>query len=183
MFKQWWNKHAYSILISICICFLVTLSIINYFQNKKGSYSNSFYYKSKPQIKNEMENSGFTSKLELECKYILENMFQKTFDRVRLDSMKNPITGYNLELDCYNDDLKLGVEIQGIQHYKYTPFFHKNKDKFTIQQYRDEIKRFLCKENDIYLIEIPYNIKIKHLFSFIKKEVEKYQLKTGNNFI
>ncbi|NQZ58906.1 MAG: carbohydrate-binding protein [Lentisphaeraceae bacterium] len=53
--------------------------------------------------------------------------------------MRNPVTGgsHNLEIDCYNDELRIGVEYQGRQHYSFNPRFHKNKEAFRNQQYRD----------------------------------------------
>jgi hypothetical protein len=75
--------------------------------------------------------------------------------------MVNPVTGsqYNLELDCYNESLRLAVEYQGEQHYKFIPYFHKNREAFLNQKYRDELKRMRCKELGITLIEVPYTEK------------------------
>ena len=67
--------------------------------------------------------------------------------------MNNEVTGgsYNLEIDCYNHELRLGVEYDGAQHYKYNPYFHKNKEAFYNQKYRDKLKEYMCKENNIVL--------------------------------
>ena len=61
-----------------------------------------------------------------------------------------------LELDCYNKELKLAVEYNGIQHYQHTEFFHKTLEEFEKQQERDALKARLCKQNDINLIIISY---------------------------
>ncbi len=87
--------------------------------------------------------------------------------------LKNNVTGHNLELDLYNDELKLGIEYSGVQHYKFVPFFHKNYEHFLTQKYRDEIKRMLCEKNDIKLIEIPYTVKLKDMETFIRIEARK----------
>ena len=64
----------------------------------------------------------------------------------------------NLELDLYNDSLKLGIEYNGIQHYEYTKRFHKTYSDFRRQQERDALKKQLCKENEVTLIVVPYNM-------------------------
>ena len=57
--------------------------------------------------------------------------------------------------------LKLACEYNGIQHYEYSPYFHKTKEQFYAQKYRDILKKDLCEKNGIRLISVPY--KIKHL--------------------
>ena len=71
------------------------------------------------------------SKGEKECRKVLENLFNKPFSKSRPDFLRNPVTGgnFNLELDCYNQELSLAVEYNGIQHYKYVPYFHRNNDQ------------------------------------------------------
>ena len=61
----------------------------------------------------------------------------------RPDWLRNPSTGRNLELDFYMPTMKLGIEIQGPTHYE-----------DLAQQERDRLKRELCKENGIDLIEL-----------------------------
>jgi hypothetical protein len=86
--------------------------------------------------------------------------------------MVNPVTGsrHNLELDCYNDQLRLAVEYNGAQHYKYIPYFHKNKEAFYNQKYRDELKRLRCKELGIVLIDIPYT-ENKNLERYLEEQL------------
>ena len=104
----------------------------------------------------------------------LEKIFKKRFDKERPDFLKNPVTkNFNLEIDCFNRELNLGVEVNGIQHYKYVPYFHKNFEAFRNQQYRDELKRRMCKDEGIILIEVPYTVKIKDLDSFLIDELRK----------
>ena len=78
-----------------------------------------------------------------------------------------------MELDCYDPEMKLGVEYQGEQHYKYIPFFHRNKDAFTNQKYRDDLKRRLCKDEGVVLIEVPHVISINNIEGYLKKELGK----------
>ena len=65
-----------------------------------------------------------------------------------------------LELDCYCGELKIGVEQQGIQHYYYHPYFHRNGViDFEKQKERDQSKRQQCSELGIKLIEVSYLLK------------------------
>lgn len=94
-----------------------------------------------------------------------EQMYRDIFSRdfsdldvqynVRPDWLRNRITGNNLEADFLFEEIKLVVEIQGEQHYKYIPYFHRNGlSDFLWQQTRDQIKRELCEKNGYKLIEI-----------------------------
>ncbi len=79
------------------------------------------------------------------------------------DWMKNPRTGINLELDCYNDDMKIAIEYNGIHHYQYpnwtTKKYKTGKDEFAKQVQRDLLKPELCDEQGVWLITIPYTVK------------------------
>ena len=96
---------------------------------------------------------------EMKCKLYLEKIFDKPFEKIRPDMLKNSVTGKNLELDLYNDELKLAIEYNGEQHYKFCPRIHKNYEHFQTQKYRDEMKKMLCQTNGITLIEVPYTEK------------------------
>ncbi len=112
------------------------------------------------------------SKIETKCKEVVERLFNKKFEKIRPEFLRNKVTNRHLEIDIYNDELKLGFEVQGQQHYKYSPYFHtKGEHEFREQQYRDEIKRLLCKQHNIMLVEVPYFIKEHELESFIRTSV------------
>lgn len=64
----------------------------------------------------------------------------------RPDWLKNPNTGFNLELDIYFPNMGVAFEINGAMH------------NLTKQIERDEIKQRLCIENQIELVSI-FNIK------------------------
>lgn len=87
---------------------------------------------------------------ENRCKFILETIFNKLFDKTR------KIIDNGLELDMYNEELKLALEYNGIQHYQeHKKHFHKNGG-FIEQLQRDEYKIKFCKENNINLIIVDY---------------------------
>jgi len=113
------------------------------------------------------------SKGEKVCKEFVEEYFGKPFEKVRPNFLQNPVTKENLELDCYNEELKLAIEYNGRQHYEYTPFMHSTKETFYAQQYRDLIKQELCKKNGIDLITVPYKIPENAIPDYIKSEISK----------
>lgn len=121
------------------------------------SYNHALYHDVSLKPKQHRGGSRFCSKGEDECRRFLEERFGRDFSSIRPDWLKNPIgTGKNLELDCYNRELGLAVEFNGIQHYKFTKRFHSSQGDFNEQKYRDVIKRQACKERGITLIEVPY---------------------------
>ena len=117
------------------------------------------------------QSSKNDSKGELECRKFLETYLNTPFSKARPDFLKNPITGNNLEIDCFSPILKLGVEYNGQQHYKYNSFFHRNIDASTNQKYRDELKRRICQENGVTLIEVPYTIKLNDIGPFLYQKL------------
>lgn len=177
--SNFWNNYGLEFLAGISILIIIILFLVNYFTKEKGTYSNfkiidkdnSF----NPQINTTeyMEHTDKDSKLEIQAKFILENIFKRPFVKIRPTFLQNDVTGKNLEIDLFNEELKLGVEINGNQHYKFTPFFHKNKDAFLNQRYRDEMKKEKCKKEGITLIEVPYRVGEKGLKPFL---VEKLRL-------
>lgn len=180
MFEKYiemWNDRGYEIYIGITVCVIIILALFRI--GKKGSWTSkqslkyldpkySVYGRDslKTSPKPKKESSG-----EIETKRACEKIFNKPFTKIRPDFLKNPITKENLELDCYNADLKIGVEYNGRQHYDFIPFFHKTKETFRNQQYRDELKRRMCKNNGIFLIEIPYTVKVEDIESFIREKI------------
>ena len=80
------------------------------------------------------------------------------FKKIRPNWLKSPYSNYPLELDFYNEELKIAVEYNGEQHYKYTPLFHQNEEAFKKQLQRDEQKVITCSNLNINLIIVPYSL-------------------------
>jgi len=88
-----------------------------------------------------------------------------------------------MEIDDFCEELLLGLEYNGEQHYKYTPFYHKEKysayDKkvvsgmrhFELQIFRDEVKKSLCDEHGVTLIIVPYTVKPNEIVSHIMNKL------------
>lgn len=99
------------------------------------------------------------SRGEARCRRYLETRFRgRRFRKERPKFLRNPVTGANLELDCYNAELGLAVEYNGRQHYEFTPAFHANREAFRNQQYRDNLKRDLCARAGVTLVSVPYTV-------------------------
>jgi hypothetical protein len=171
--KKFWNKYGFEIVLGIAVVFILLLSLFRI--GKKGTWSkgfrNGFVIPKTPGRRPPQESKG-----ELECRRVLEKMFNKPFPKSRPNFLRNPVTSYNtdnnLELDCYNEELKIAVEYNGIQHYKYIPFFHKNKEAFQNQKYRDYMKREICEKNGIKLIEVPNTVKIENIESYLREKLK-----------
>lgn len=104
------------------------------------------------------KRSDFSSRGEYICCYILEKMFNKPFVKVRPDFLKNPETGRKLEIDCYNEELKIGLEYNGQTHSKWPNATAQSFEDFLKQIRRDEFKIEQCDEAGVYLITVPSSI-------------------------
>lgn len=136
------------------------------------------FKKNTPQISKVSSFKKSTSKNEEVCRQILEKIFKKKFTSVRPHFLKNPVTNKNLELDCYNDELKLALEYDGAQHAKYVPKFHgDNKWNFIYQVRKDGFKTKLCKQHGIRLIRVPHQIPTHKLEKYITDRIKEMKIK------
>jgi hypothetical protein len=110
---------------------------------------------------------------EIICRKYAEHVFRRPFSKIRPDFLKNPVTSSNLEIDCFCEDLNLGIEYNGKQHYEYTPKFHNSKQDFYNQKYRDLIKRDICMKNGINLIEVPYTVPHNAIPLYLENALKK----------
>jgi hypothetical protein len=115
-------------------------------------------------------------KMEKYTKELINVLTNKKFEKIKPKWLLNN-KGNLMEIDMYNDELKLGIEYNGIQHYKFTPMFHKTEEDFNKRVNDDKMKVKLCKENNINLISVPYNCEIK---SFIIKKLEELNIPYTN---
>ena len=185
------NNYTFEVFFIGAICIILIVAIYRFFTGQKGSWSNQYFIpdninnnKKKLRYDNDdtslssslssLPKKSFDSKGEVECRRVLQKIFKKPFEKIRPNFLNNPVSGnYNLELDCYDEEYKIAVEYNGVQHYKYCPYFHKNKEAFMNQKYRDEMKIRLCKDNGIFLITVPYTVQIDQIESFLINELNK----------
>lgn len=167
--------YLYALLVG-CLGIMMLVLIHKKLTRQKGTWTKNLNFKNiylynspqQSQSGNRTESRG-----ELECRKFLETVFQVPFSKARPSFLRNPVTGNNLEIDCYNPILRLGVEYNGKQHYSYTSYFHRNKEASLNQQYRDELKRRMCLENNVNLIEVPYTIKISDIGPFLSFKLKQ----------
>jgi hypothetical protein len=81
----------------------------------------------------------------------------------------NPLTNRRLEIDCYCEELMLGVEFNGEQHYKKSKRFTQDLE---YRVYLDRVKEKLCYQNGVSLIIIPYTIPPRSLCPYIISKME-----------
>ena len=116
-------------------------------------------------------------KCEELCRQTLENIYGVKFKKIRPDWLCNPETGKNMELDGYNDSVKIGFEYNGEQHYTFPNRWHKYKWEFDKQVERDRLKDKLCTQHHIFLIKIPYTISINNIPKYIDDQLKIYNSK------
>lgn len=107
-------------------------------------------------------NNGFKSEVENRiAKYINEilgvDMYQYDY---YWDWLRNDKTGRLLYCDFYIPCLNLVIEYNGAQHYKFIPSIHHKYEVFLNQQYRDDRKYKLLKDNNINLKIISNKEKV-----------------------
>jgi hypothetical protein len=162
------------ILLTIAsIVFIVVYGLVRLILRRRGTWATKLTYTA-PVLPPPSAEKRSDSKGELRTRSFLEQRFGVLFPKARPSFLANQVTGgkYNLELDCFNESLGLAVEFNGRQHYEFIPYFHRNKETFLNQKYRDELKAIYCKQNGIVLIRVPYNVE-KRLESWLDQELIK----------
>lgn len=190
--RRFWSTHGWSIIL---FGSLFVLLILWWRSSGEGSSTTSWeqilrtiFY---PQVVSETVLAADTSRVlsktstpssslspssrgEQRCKEFLEYLFQKPFEKARPPFLINPVTGQPLELDCYNDELKLAVEYNGKQHYEYNKMMHQNsRHSFQNQQYRDHMKKEMCDKSGVRLIIVPYHVNKENIPDYLYNELKK----------
>jgi hypothetical protein len=173
------SNYYFEVLIIVSILFLLIYALYSKITGTKGTWSQQQQQEQIQYVEKDVEvdekikrrRGGVSgeSKGEVECRRVMQKLFDKPFYKTRPRFLNNPVTfgNNNLELDCYNEELKIAVEYDGAQHFKYIPYFHKTYEAFLNQRYRDYMKEQMCKENNIRLIRVPYTVKNEQIENFI----------------
>lgn len=165
--NKWWQENGFMTLVVCAVIFFILLFL---FRDRIQKY-----FSDKTDFEVTLSTKRPTKRLngkknESKCREIFEKIFQKPFPTVRPEFLRRS-NNKKLEIDGYNQELKLGFEYQGRQHYEYTPVFHKSINDFYNQQQRDIEKRTLCKKHGVIIIEIPYTIKYTELEKYIRQKL------------
>jgi hypothetical protein len=176
--KSMWDTYGFEIVLGVCVIFLVLYALYRKVTRQKGTWSNMYSLPVKESRKGSSESPRqppTESKGEAECRRVLQYYFKRPFNNSRPDFLRNPVTGgnFNLELDCFDSEMGLAVEYSGKQHFSYIPYFHRTKDAFTNQKYRDYMKANMCRENKVTLIVVPYTVKVEDIKGFLEKELRR----------
>lgn len=76
--------------------------------------------------------------------------------------LKNPYSKRNLELDLFFPNLGIAFEINGMQHFRYTPHFHRNGiEDFHYQVFKDNWKKEMCRLKGIQLFIIDRSTRLE----------------------
>lgn len=114
-----------------------------------------------------LHRTNFLSKGEEECGRAAKEVFGVPFTKVRPKWLLNPKTGKRMEIDLYNESLKIGIEYNGKQHYVYPNNLHVTKEEFDSQRERDRVKLDICDQNGVYLITVPYTVPLNKIKDYI----------------
>lgn len=109
----------------------------------------------------------------------LNEVYKTEFIKTRGEEWNiNPYTGKRLELDCYNEELKIAVEYDGSQHIKASVLFG-GVEKLMDTVLRDAIKEDNCIENGIKLYRVKEppkstmrwcDLMMKHIVDELKEQ-------------
>ena len=109
------------------------------------------------------------------CQYLERKLGAPMEWNVRPDFLKSPVTGNNLELDCYNATHRIALEFQGAHHKVFPHYFHGNDpNNFIRSIQRDLFKKDVCKAIGIYLIEVDDDLKGNAMNDHIDRHFEYY---------
>jgi len=117
------------------------------------------------------------------CPYCLsksEQIFRETLERM-LDAKfprRKPIwlvnqTGNRLELDGYNEELKIAFEYQGEQHYNANHYFNRKQGELNKRLTHDKIKFEECRKRDVMLLCPNYLLRPNDFEEFILENIKK----------
>lgn len=115
-----------------------------------------------------------------------EYFFESSFSSQRTKWLKLQ-NGYYLELDGYNELLKIAFEVNGSQHYVKNKLFHSFSQFKKLKRY-DKLKKKLCIKNNVNLIIIPYyeimfSGKLKNNIPEIIKQILKVNSSNYNKTV
>jgi len=119
------------------------------------------------------------------CKEAFEFMFNKKFPTTRPAWLVNE-AGNQMELDGYNQHLRLAFEHQGLQHYLVDGWMVKSERQLQRRMAMDVTKKKLCETHLVNLIEVPSipgQLSIDKVGAFIADQCAKLGYEVNPNRI
>ena len=98
--------------------------------------------------------SCYRGTLERCTRICFEKLFKAPFPKTRPPWLSSP-SGRLMELDGYNQRLRIAFEHQGRQHYDAKTYYYGDPSKFKKRLMLDRLKKRLCKKRGIKLICVP----------------------------
>jgi len=155
-----------------------TLSNIDDFISIKCSNGHLFYESPKKLL-----NGSWCKKCNLFLGEEICRLYLESVLKIQLPKKRPKFLCINnksrYELDGYNEEHKIAFEHQGLQHYQFVEYFHKDYSNFLKQKNRDKRKLKLCKKNDVKLIIIPslfYLTMLKDLPNLVELELKRLRI-------
>lgn len=116
------------------------------------------------------KNHGINeSKGEKLFRETLERIVGAKFPKAMPEWLVNPYTGYTMELDGYNEDLKLAFEYNGEPHFNVKKTFEKSS---AVAQKKDDLKIQICGYYKVKLLVPTYKLKPKYYKDWIKTQLD-----------
>jgi len=114
------------------------------------------------------------------CRALFEHMTGKSFGKHRPNWLRNS-RGRKMELDGYNDELRLAFEYQGEQHSRHVAFFHREEGEFEKRVEDDRRKKELCDHHGVTLLAIEGSIPLEELQIYLTKRLEQARPNMSNS--
>lgn len=163
------------------LCLLIVYwKYVEYYVNSEICYSDEFWLyinrMSKTIFFPDIEQIAVDTKIkEFNDKWMHErnlySIVKKLFPQLSIIRHYRANWLENLELDIYIEEPNIGIEYQGIQHYK--PLKHwGGEEGFIARRANDIRKKNLCQEHGTKLIEFTYLDQITE--DFVKETLSKY---------
>lgn len=159
----------------ILLVVLIVLLVLIFLAWKKETVEQEFKWIGPTKVKRKARKSRMPNTKEEKCRDILENLTGQPFPTDRPWWLTSPKTGRRLELDGYNENLRIAFEYNGKQHYVFPNSYHKTKEEFEQQVWRDEFKAKECRKRGVNLLVIPYDLEEEKFYDYIKANI-------GNSF-
>ena len=118
-----------------------------------------------------------SSKSEEIARTTFEQLFGPRFPKVRPKWLKN-VRGYQMEIDGFCEELSIGFEYQGIQHFS-KQIYGGNLDQRVED---DKRKADLCKEHGVFLFILTHEMKYEDFPAEIAKQATHFGIEMPANW-